>query len=120
DLGRAADRLVAGRNVLAVEVHNDNLTSSDLSLIVELEDRAIGSGSAGRRAAPPLINEVSFESSGAGFVEVYNPGATDLPLGGWWITDDPKDLRKLRIPASCVVKPRGFLALTRKELGEKL
>ncbi|MGH9360701.1 MAG: hypothetical protein ACRD2T_02205, partial [Thermoanaerobaculia bacterium] len=39
DLGPAAKVLRAGENVLAVQVHNDDLSSSDLSISVEIESR---------------------------------------------------------------------------------
>ena len=33
------------------------------------------------------------------WIEVYNPGAAAVNLEGWYLTDDPADLRKWRFPA---------------------
>ncbi|MBI4603240.1 MAG: lamin tail domain-containing protein, partial [Planctomycetes bacterium] len=116
DLGPAASLLARGGNVLAVQVHNDNLTSSDLSLIAELFSREAPAPS-GRRASP-VINEV--RPGPDGFVEIYNAGDADADISGWFLTDDPRDLPKLKLPGPALLKPRGLLALTRKDLGERL
>ncbi len=117
DLGPASRWLVAGRNVIAVEIHNADLPSKDLSLVVELESRA-PPASTGKKGEP-LINEVNSGSpSDEAFIEIYNAGPGDIDLGGHWLTDELGRLKKLKIPAPGVLKPRAFAVYSRKELGE--
>ena len=118
DLGLASSLLRAGENVLAVQVHNDNLTSSDLTLWVELESRKAAEEE--RRGPRLLVNEASAPgAAGEPFVEIYNAGDTAVDLGGLHVTDDPAEPRKYPISGTVPLAPRGFAALGKKELGEK-
>ena len=118
DLGIASNLLRAGENVLAVQVHNDNLTSSDLTLWVELESRKPVDEE--RRGPRLLVNEASAPGApGDPFIEIYNTGDTPVDLGGLHVTDDPGEPRKYPISGTVTIAPRGFTALGRKELGEK-
>jgi hypothetical protein len=118
DLGLAGERLVAGKNVIAVEVHNDDLNSSDVSLIVELEGRAPPPAAAG--AVRLLINEASAGRNGAGaFVEIYNAGSGDMNLEGHWLTDDGSNLKKLRISGPAVLRPQAFHVVDGKDFDSK-
>lgn len=42
-------------------------------------------------------------------VELHNPGPTPASVGGWWLSDDPGDPFKFRIPEGTLVPPHGFL-----------
>jgi hypothetical protein len=124
DLGPAGDALRAGDNVLAVEVHNASLSSSDLSLRVDLERREPSTSL--EPGAGPRINEAaaarpdapSDDALAAGFIEIYNPGDEDFDLGGHCLSDEPGRLAKHVLPDGLRLAPRGYLVLTRRELGE--
>ena len=115
-------RLQAGTNVLAVQIHNNQISSSDLTLIVELENRRPAATEVARRA--PLINEV-LHASGDGrvetaeFVEIFNPASVALDLDGHFLSDDPMNLRKLRLPAT-TIDPGGFASFNLRDLGARL
>jgi hypothetical protein len=121
DLGPASRWLRAGSNLIAVQVHNESLDSSDLSLIVELEART---DKLSHHSRGPLINEVFAAASPApdapaSFIEIFNPDAEAVDLAGWYLSDDPSDLKRFRLPA-LRLEPAGFRALGEKELGGKL
>ncbi len=116
DLGLASGRLAAGKNVLAIAVHNETIRSTDLSIIPSLELREASGGV----ARPPrfLINEVRCgPEASQNFIEVYNAGGSAASLAGWFLSDEPKKLEKWRIGAQASLGPGGFLALTPKDLG---
>ncbi len=46
-----------------------------------------------------------------GFVEIYNPSGSGVQLQGCWFSDDPDNLKKARINASCIVEAYGHQAL---------
>ncbi|HVR73374.1 MAG TPA: lamin tail domain-containing protein, partial [Planctomycetota bacterium] len=116
DLGPASKWLRPGKNVLAIQVHNGDLSSSDLSLAVDLESREAPSSAAG--AARPLLNEVAFGKSDEAFVEVYNAGTAPVDLGGHSLLLDAKEPRRFKIPSPSPLAPRAFLVLRAKDLGE--
>jgi len=94
--------LINGINVLAVEVHQTNRTSSDVVFGMRLNISV--------PTQPSLqINEVLPGAAGTGFVEIYNPGASPINLRDHYVTDDPANLRKFRLTAG-VVAPAGGLA----------
>jgi hypothetical protein len=94
--------LVNGTNVLAVEVHQTNRTSSDVVFGMRLNISVPTQPSL-------LINEVLPGVAGAGFVEIYNPGASPVNLRDHYLTDDPANLKKFRVTANVTV-PAGGLA----------
>ncbi len=121
-LGPASEFLKRGRNVLAAEAHNSSLSSSDLSLIVELENREIEDRGEKTRRVHPVINEVLYSSpdrAEGGWVEIYNPSENELALEGFFLSDDPGELKKYPIPKGAVIPSNGFLLLSRDELGSQ-
>ena len=101
--------------------------SSPLALVLLLacagsEPVAIGSDSASATVAGPLelcINEfVADNSTGwqdengvfADWIELHNPTATDVPLEGWFLTDDADDPWKHEL-GGVSVAAGGFLIL---------
>jgi hypothetical protein len=94
--------LVNGRNVLAVEVHQTNTTSSDVVFGMQLNISAPSQASL-------MINEVLPAGAGVGFIEFYNPGASPVNLRNYYLTDSVTNLRKFPI-AEDVVVPAGGLA----------
>jgi len=107
DLGSLLGPLRTGRNVLAIEGHNVRLDSSDLSLIPSLEIDF--------SSFLLLINE--FQCDPEGWVELFNPSSEALDIGGYFLTDDPADLLKFRIPDGTNVEGNGFEAFDKGDLG---
>src|SRR5205823_6647079 len=72
------------------------------------------SGSPGESNYLPLpdvvINEVlanafpPFEQA----IEIYNSSAQPVNIGGWYLSNDGKDLMKLRIVTAPIIPPHGF------------
>ncbi len=61
----------------------------------------------------PVINEVFPHSHGqdTDWVEIRNPWAVSLDLGGWFLSDNPEVPWKFEIPAATVMQPGGYLVL---------
>ncbi len=116
DLGPAARWLVPGKNVLAVQVHNGTLDSSDLSLLVELAGHE-GPKSLGS-VPRPSINEVHFTGGPEeAFIEMFNSGSAAIDLNGYFLSDDPRNLRKFQISKQTILQPHSFAVLSSQDLG---
>ena len=113
DIRAFADRLVVGNNVLAMQVHNANEGSSDCLILAELDATFV----------PPVvvdderrfieINEILAASGLApDWIELFNPTATDIDLGGAHLSDDASDLAKFTLPAGTTVPAGGFLVIS--------
>lgn len=94
--------LVLGTNVIAAEVHQTNGGSSDIVFGSRLNIAA-------PNAPSIVINEVLPAGAGTGFVEFYNPTASAIDLGGWYLSDNPANLTKHQIPGSLNI-PSGGVA----------
>ncbi|MCI0539187.1 MAG: lamin tail domain-containing protein, partial [Verrucomicrobiales bacterium] len=44
------------------------------------------------------------------WIEIFNPNSGSVNLEGWYLTDDPKVLKKWRLPAS-KIKGNGYLVV---------
>ncbi|MCX8035973.1 MAG: lamin tail domain-containing protein [Candidatus Sumerlaeia bacterium] len=115
DISGYKSLLQAGTNVLAVQVHNNQLNSSDLSFIPRLRSRQTLSPAAAR--CPVVLNEVRFNTSGTQYIELYNPSAVPANIGGYYLSNDPDNLRLYQIPAGTILPARGYLAFTGAQLG---
>lgn len=118
DISSYKNLLTAGTNVLAVQVHNANLGSSDLSFIPRLISRELVLPEQSQ-TVPVEINE-AYLLNGDGaerFVELYNKSDTTIDLEGYYLTDDFLNLTNFEIPAPTTMPPRGFLSFTESELG---
>lgn len=102
--------LINGTNVLAVEVHQTNATSSDVVFGMRLNISAPTQGSV-------VINEVLPGAAGAGFVEFFNPGSAAVNLRNYYLTDDPSNLRKSRLNGDLAVPAGGLAAVGYAESG---
>ncbi|MFM1943857.1 MAG: hypothetical protein RI897_2839, partial [Verrucomicrobiota bacterium] len=49
-------------------------------------------------------------------VELHNPTSEMVNIGGWFLSDDPDDLRKFRIPANTTIPAGGFLVIYEYQL----
>ena len=57
-----------------------------------------------------VINEIlaHTDSPLEDAVELYNPTASDVALGGWFLSDSPDNFKKYRIPNGTVLKANGY------------
>jgi len=104
--------LVAGTNVLAVEVHNANLSSSDLSFIPRLLSRTVH-----EPGSSVVINEVSFNTSGTQFIELYNKSASPVDISGFYLSNDPDNLELFQVTSPTILPGHGHVAFLETELG---
>jgi len=120
--------LVQGANVLAVEVHQVNATSSDVVFGLSLEANSNAgtpytpgapNSTAGALAALPLLwlNEVQpVNATGMPdrfnqrdpWVELYNSGSTALTLDGFYLSDSYTNLTRWAFPAGTTINPGQF------------
>ncbi len=42
-------------------------------------------------------------------IELYNSTDTEIPIGGWWLSDDNDDLQKFQIPAGTMIPAYGYV-----------
>ncbi len=96
--------LVAGRNVLAVEVHQGDATSSDVVFGANLSIAL-------PQTASLVINEVFPAEGDAGFIELSNPTNEPINLQGFALSDDLADRGKWPLTESVAVPPAGFVTL---------
>lgn len=111
------NNLVVGDNVLAVEVHQHNSTSSDdvlgLSLAAIHFTTNIVSLSSG---VPVVLNEVLSENHAltnhlghtADFVELYNPTTNAVDLAELSLSNDPNNPRKWIFPTNTTLGPLAY------------
>src|SRR3989339_2153338 len=101
-----ADKLVSGKNLIAVEVHQQAVGSSDLSFDLELI--------ASEKSLIPLkINEVMASNASAhldpdfnqfvDWIEIYNGSTEPFELTGYYLTDDLDTYNKWPFPAGTIV-----------------
>jgi hypothetical protein len=66
-----------------------------------------------------LVNELLIHTDPPQIdsVELFNPTASNVSLGGWFLTDDFYTPKKYRIPNDTVVNARGFQVLTANQFG---
>ena len=102
-----------GTNLLAVEVHQVNTTSSDVVFGARL-----------RASAPTdvgaVINEVLPGSMGTGFIEFYNPTDAPVNLQGYYLSDSAGNLTQYRVNNVLMLPARGFGSVGFAESGFRL
>lgn len=66
-----------------------------------------------------VINEVLSNPRGADMdhIEIFNPTTTAADLGGWFLTDDPSEPRKYRIPDGATLCAGCFMAIDEAQFG---
>lgn len=116
DLDRGALR--EGDNVLAVEVHQVNATSSDITFALRLDaaltvTNVLGDGQA-LRLNEILASNASYTNA-AGFapdwIELYNSADAPADLTDFSLTPDSTEPRRFVFPAGSVVPAHGFLMI---------
>jgi len=126
-----ATGLRQGENVLAVEVHQVNATSSDIVFgaaadLISVSAAAFtpGAPNSVARTLPPfpaiwinevLPNNISGLADNAGerepWIELFNAGSEALNLTDWSLTDDYGFLAKWLFPPNAIIAPRGYLLI---------
>ena len=125
-LGPPRNLLRSGDNVLAVQLHNSSLASSDSIARVTLAT----TGTGGRVLCQPTdlvsyfvgLQEPATESQqedtgpleeppdGANdWIELHNAGDTVVSLTDWSLTDDPENLRQWQFPTNTTLPAGGYL-----------
>jgi spore coat protein CotH len=122
--------LRAGRNVIALQGHNFDTSSSDFSLAASLSIRFIipnddpdpDPDPEDLQLAPRdlVINEIAPLGAGTGFVELFNPTNSDVDAGGRQIRLEPESRGLFVIPADRTVEAGGFLRFHESSLGFEL
>jgi hypothetical protein len=125
----APGTLRSGENVLALEGHNTDLTSSDFSLAPSLLARRV-SLDPGKDPPPdePLaphprdlvINEVAPAGAATGWVEVYNPTTEEVDATGRRLLRFPAALGDFTFPQGTRIAAGGRLLVSEVELGFEL
>ncbi|NLZ04862.1 MAG: hypothetical protein GXY19_06800 [Phycisphaerae bacterium] len=117
DLLAHRNLLVDGTNVLAFQVHNASLAgSSDAFGCVILRAVLAPAERSDDPRARLVINEVMANQVGANnhspvpvdWVELYNPGPIAVRLNNVYLSDDPADLMKYRLPDGIILEPGEF------------
>ncbi len=111
-----ATNLVLGDNVLAVEVHQQNSGSSDVSLGLMVENTIRITNFIATRL---VLNEVmasnkSFTNADGtitDWIEIYNPGAVAADLSDLSLSDDFTLPRRWVFPAGVSIPARGYLTV---------
>lgn len=66
-----------------------------------------------------VINEV-FSNPSVPFeqaIELYNPSNTPLDIGGWYLSDSEKDLKKFRLPVGTTLAAGGYAVFYENQFG---
>ena len=109
--------LVQGTNVLAVEVHQNAGSSSDVTLAMTLDLTQSTTNIVGNAAV--VLNEVmannqSFtnqDGSTTDWVELYNPGDSAANLADTSLSDDSSTPRRWVFPTATSLPARGYLVV---------
>lgn len=113
-------KLQAGENILAGQVHNSGLGSSDLILYLELGNNTntfvpsnatytyhIGSSEPAGGGAEVNTGEVAFSD----WIELHNSGGTEADISGWGLSDDSGELFKWTFPTGTTIPAGGYLVV---------
>ncbi|MDB6032452.1 MAG: CotH protein [Verrucomicrobiales bacterium] len=113
-----ATSLVQGTNVLAVEVHQNGATSSDITFGLALDESHTVGGMTGSSAAmlPLVLNELESATNSNFWLELFNYGSTNLSLDGFSIVRLGGAYREFALTGASV-PPGGFLILPKATLG---
>jgi len=69
--------------------------------------------------SPIAINEI-FVSMERQFIEIYNRLSEPFDLSGYWVSNNPGNLKTYQVFAKTIIPPHGYKHLSLKELGFKL
>ena len=108
--------LLQGDNVLAVEVHQSALTSSDITLALTLD---LSKSVTNITGAALVLNEIMANNQSVtnsdgtltDWIELYNPGVQAADLSDCSLTDDTLTPRRWVFPAGATLPSQGFLVV---------
>ncbi len=108
-----ASFFTTGENVVAVEVHQSNASSSDIVFGLSIE-AVLPAGAGG-----VVLNEMAARNTGSvvhegeppDWIELYNNGAETVDLGGSTLSDDVLNPRKFVFPTNTLIAARGYLTV---------
>ncbi|MCH2592855.1 MAG: lamin tail domain-containing protein [Pedosphaera sp.] len=101
----APGKLKNGSNVLAVEVHQTNTTSSDIVFGCRLSASVPA-------AKGVVINEIHPIAGKDAYIEFYNPTDKVIDLRGYYLSDDSGDLDKRRVSRSLKIEARSLATIS--------
>jgi hypothetical protein len=105
--------LVSGENVMAVQVHQSNLNSTDIVFGMLLETEL--SFAPGEVVLNELmaINRSAVEHAGnyPDWVELHNGGTSNVDLGGWALSDNMLVPDKFIFPPNTIIPAKGYLVV---------
>jgi uncharacterized repeat protein (TIGR01451 family) len=113
DIPVALPNLVVGTNYLAIEVHQQSSTSSDLAMALGIESRQFVTNFLN---IPVLLSEVftkndSFTNATGkivDWVELFNPSTNIVDLSELSLTDDLSRPRRWVFPQGATIAPNGY------------
>ena len=120
DLTSRLNLLVHGTNVLAMQVHNANLSGSTDCFGSPILMAIVGNvGGVDDPRARVVINELLANSparptaggdgdTGLDWIELYNPGPVPVDLSDLYLSDDRADLLKSKLPDDVILQPGEF------------
>ncbi len=111
--------LVHGTNVLAVEVHQTSVNSSDIVLGIALEATRTSTNCMPGSAVAVAVNEVlaggatppGNSDAVSHWIELYNPSTNVVDLSGLSLTDDPSFATKFVFFAGSTIQAGGYQAV---------
>jgi hypothetical protein len=69
--------------------------------------------------AAVVVNELLARpaAGGADWIELHNPGAGAVAIGGWWLSDELRTPEKYQIPAGTIIPAGGYLEIPASQFG---
>ena len=80
-----------------------------------------GADDPGSSIAPIVINEILTHTDlpQVDAIELFNPTATSVNLGGWFLSDDAAQPKKFRIPKGTAIPAGGFVVFTEAQFNSQ-
>jgi hypothetical protein len=112
----ALNTLIEGENVLAVEVHQNAGTSSDVIFGMHLDAVVLPTtpSSAGIQISEVLANNQTFTNADgtvSDWVELRNPSNSPVDLAGMSLTDNLMEARRWVFPSGTVIGAAGYVVI---------
>ncbi|MGE5295692.1 MAG: lamin tail domain-containing protein [Solirubrobacterales bacterium] len=111
DLLNQKSLLLAGENVLAIQIHNGSLSSSDCFAGIVLRATVDQLDAGDDPDARLVINELqagSSDGTAGDRIELYNPGPSAVRLGNIYLSDDRLNLLQYGLPTGVTLQPGEF------------
>lgn len=115
--------LLEGENIIAVEIHQSDPGSSDLSFDMELETSETSVKSIRINEVSP--NNISYYpdpdfNQFQDWIELYNPQQSSVNIGGYYLTDNLNKPDKWQIPYGTEISANGYLVIVADGLNQGL